>query len=135
MGHVIEYNDIIIESLLFEIIGTKNLAGYDLSWNFTEVMMKFGFLRELGEIHLYIPEERPITALQTPDSDWSLFWYIEMNSPSSLRTTKFSGMTVCIHYPHCKISSPLTWRRVIFFALYELSITTIFYMMRFSCEY
>ena len=79
MGHVIEYNDIVIESLLLEIIGTKNLAGYDLSWNFTEAMTKFGFLRELGEIHLYILEERPITALQTPDSDWSLFWYIEMN--------------------------------------------------------
>ena len=69
--------------------------------------------------------EQPITALQTPDCDWLLHSFIEVN---------FSKLTDCnqifrkdfigIHYHLCKIWSQII--EGIIFAPYVLSITTIY---------
>ena len=72
--------------------------------------------------------EQPITALQTPDCDWLLHRFIEVNF-SKLTDSKeiFRNYFVCLHYHVCKISSQII--ECINFAHYELSITTIYSMV------
>ena len=57
----------------------------------------------------YKPEARPITALQTPDCDWSLFWYIEGNFSKLTDSNQiFMSDFVCFLYHICEI-----WTQII----------------------
>ena len=68
--------------------------------------------------------EQPITALQTPDCDWLLHRFIEVNFSKLTDSNQiFRNDFVCLHYHHCDISSQII-EFVIFYPC-ELSITTI----------
>ena len=60
----------------------------------TKSLLKIWLLSPNFEKFTYIckPEELPITALQTPDCDWSLFWFVEVNF--SRYSNQISGMTL-----------------------------------------
>ena len=63
--------------------------------------------------------EQPITALQTPDCDWLLHRFTEVNF--SKLTDSHQIFRVGLHYHLCKISSQII--ECIIFAPFELSIT------------
>ena len=68
--------------------------------------------------------KQPITALQTPDNDWLLHRFIEVNFAKLMnRNQIFRNDFVGLHYHLCKISSQII--ECIIFAPNELSIITI----------
>ena len=72
--------------------------------------------------------EQPITALQTPDCDWLLHRFIEVNFSKLMDSDQiFRNYFVGLHYHLCKISSQII--ECIIFAPYELSITIIYSML------
>ena len=72
--------DCVIESSLYEIIwiiGSKNFALIVMSWKFTEGIMNAS--KVIPENLIYKQGDQPITALQIPDCDWSLFLFMKAN--------------------------------------------------------
>ena len=68
--------------------------------------------------------EQPITALQTPDCDWLLHRFIEVNFSKLTDSNQiFRNDFVCIHYHLCKISSQTI--KYLIFVPYELSNGTV----------
>ena len=70
--------------------------------------------------------EQPITALQTPDCDWLLHRFIEVNFSKLTDSNKnFRNSFVCLHYHLYKISSKTI--ECIMFAPYELYNNCLLY--------
>ena len=114
--HLYHRVDTVIESSLQEIIGRKFFAPINLNWNFTEVIIKANEIipenlvavRWLREIYLYKAMEQPITALQTPDCDWLLHRFIEVNFSKLTDSNQiFKDYFICLHYHLCKIVGPV----------------------------
>ena len=56
----------------------------------TKTVLKIWLQSVYFEKITYQPEERPITALQTPDHVLSLIWFIEVNFSKLTNKIKFS---------------------------------------------